>query len=343
VLEQGTVELMKQAGVGARMAAEGLPHGGFSLAFDGRTRRIDMVGLTGKEVLVYGQTELTRDLLESRGHSGSASFYNCSDVEPRDFSGKKPSIRFVCDGKIHVIECDFIAGCDGFHGVSRKSVPESSINVHEKAYPFGWLGLLADVPPVDEELIYSHHPSGFALCSMRSSTRSRYYIQCSLEERVEDWSDERFWDALRGRLPARVAEAIVTGPSFEKSIAPLRSYVAEPMRFGSLFLVGDAAHIVPPTGAKGLNLAASDVHYLFEGLCGHYLQRSDALLDTYSERALARVWKAERFSWWMTNMLHSFAENGSFDGRMQEAELAYLTGSVAAMTALSENYVGLPF
>lgn len=243
----------------------------------------------------------------------------------------------------HLVECDFIAGCDGYHGICRNSVPEKSIRTFEKTYPFGWLGVLADIPPVDHELIYSNHPLGFALCSMRSEIRSRYYIQCDLAENVQDWSDDRFWDALRRRLPERIAEALVTGPSFEKSIAPLRSFVAEPMRFGSLFLAGDAAHIVPPTGAKGLNLAASDVHYLFEGFCGHYFEKSDAALDAYSVRALSRVWKAVRFSWWMTNLMHRFPESGDFGQRVQEAELDYLTGSPAAMTALAENYVGLTY
>ncbi|OCP02756.1 MULTISPECIES: 4-hydroxybenzoate 3-monooxygenase [unclassified Ensifer] len=344
VLEEGTVGLMDRAKSGARMHAEGLPHDGFSLAFDGRDHRIDLMHLTGgKRVMVYGQTELTRDLMEHRERSGATTIYDAANVEPHGFDGPQPFVTYQKNGVGHRIDCDFIAGCDGFHGVSRKSVPEKALHTFEKIYPFGWLGILADVPPVDHELIYANHPRGFALCSMRSTTRSRYYIQCSASEKIEEWSDDRFWDELRRRLPQHHAEAMVTGPSFEKSIAPLRSFVAEPMRFGRLFLVGDAAHIVPPTGAKGLNLAASDVHYLFEGLLEHYQDRSNAGVDAYSARALARVWKAVRFSWWMTTMLHRFPDTGDFDQRIQEAELDYLTHSVAAETVLAENYVGLPF
>ncbi|MGF6174981.1 4-hydroxybenzoate 3-monooxygenase [Ensifer sp. 4252] len=344
VLEEGTVGLMDRAKAGSRMHAEGLPHDGFSLAFDGRDHRIDLHGLTGgRRVMVYGQTELTRDLMEERALTGAPSMYAAVDVEPHDFDGHKPYVTYELDGTSHRIDCDFIAGCDGFHGVSRKSVPENAIRTFEKVYPFGWLGILADVPPVSHELIYANHARGFALCSMRSQTRSRYYLQCALDEKIEDWTDQRFWDELRRRLPAHHAEALVTGASFEKSIAPLRSFVAEPMRFGRLFLVGDAAHIVPPTGAKGLNLAASDVHYLFEGLLEHYQDRSNAGVDAYSAHALARVWKAVRFSWWMTTMLHRFPDTGDFDQKIQEAELDYLTHSRAASTALAENYVGLPF
>lgn len=344
VLEEGTVGLMDRARAGARLHKEGLPHDGFSLAFDGRDHRIDLFHLTGgKRVTVYGQTELTRDLMEHRERSGATTIYEAANVEPHDFDGHLPYVTFEKDGASQRIDCDFIAGCDGFHGVSRKSVPEKAVRTFEKVYPFGWLGILADVPPVSHELIYANHPRGFALCSMRSQTRSRYYIQCSATEKIEDWSDERFWDELRRRLPQHHAEAMVTGPSFEKSIAPLRSFVAEPMRFGRLFLVGDAAHIVPPTGAKGLNLAASDVHYLFEGMLQHYQDHSNAGIDAYSARALARVWKAVRFSWWMTTMLHRFPDAGDFDQRIQEAELDYLTHSIAAETALAENYVGLPF
>ncbi|MGO4439425.1 4-hydroxybenzoate 3-monooxygenase [Rhizobium sp. RAF56] len=344
VLEEGTVGLLDKAGSGERMHAEGLPHDGFSLTFDGRDHRIDLFGLSGgKRVMVYGQTEVTRDLMEQRGKAGAPTIYDATDVEPRNFDGEAPFVTYVKDGVSHRIDCDFIAGCDGYHGVSRRSVPEGAIRTFEKVYPFGWLGVLADVPPVDHELIYANHPRGFALCSMRSLTRSRYYIQCSLDEKTEDWSDDRFWDELRCRLPAHHAEALVTGASFEKSIAPLRSFVAEPMRFGRLFLVGDAAHIVPPTGAKGLNLAASDVHYLFSGLAEHYRDRSDAGIEAYSARALARVWKAVRFSWWMTTMLHRFPDTGDFGQKIQEAELDYLTHSRAASTALAENYVGLPF
>ncbi len=344
VLEEGTVALMNQTGVAARMQAEGLPHDGFSLAFDGRDHRIDLFGLTGgKRVVVYGQTELTRDLIEQREADGHPTIYEASNVTPHDFDGNAPFLTYDRDGVTHRIDCDFIAGCDGFHGVSRKAVPEKASRTVEKVYPFGWLGILSEVPPVSEELIYANHARGFALCSMRSRTRSRYYIQCALDEKIENWSDARFWDELRRRLPEHHAEAMVTGPSFEKSIAPLRSFVAEPMRFGRLFLVGDAAHIVPPTGAKGLNLAASDVHYLFNALLEHYHDRSNAGIDTYSVRALARVWKAVRFSWWMTTMLHRFPEVGDFEQKIQEAELDYLTHSRAAETVLAENYVGLPY
>ncbi|OJF96238.1 4-hydroxybenzoate 3-monooxygenase [Pararhizobium antarcticum] len=344
VLEEGTVALMDQANAGTRMHAEGLPHDGFALAFDGREHRIDLHGLTsGRRVMVYGQTELTRDLMEQREKTGGLTIYNAVNVQPRDFDGNAPSVAFEKDGVSQHLQCDFIAGCDGFHGVSRKSVPDGSIKIFEKVYPFGWLGILADVAPVSHELIYANHPRGFALCSMRSETRSRYYIQCALDEKVEDWSDDRFWDELRRRLPGHHAEALLTAASFEKSIAPLRSFVAEPMRFGRLFLVGDAAHIVPPTGAKGLNLAASDVHYLFSGLVEHYRDRSDAGIDAYSQRALSRVWKAVRFSWWMTTMMHRFPDTGDFDQKIQEAELDYLTRSQPASMALAENYIGLPY
>ncbi len=344
VLEEGTVHLLDAAQSSTRLHAEGLPHDGFSLAFDGRDHRIDLYGLTGgKRVVIYGQTEMTRDLMARREESGASTIYNATNVQPHGFDGETPYLTYDKDGVSHRIDCDFIAGCDGFHGVSRKSVLEKAIRSFEKVYPFGWLGVLADVAPVDHELIYANHPRGFALCSMRSMARSRYYIQCPLDEKIEDWSDDRFWDELRRRLPVHHAEALVTAPSFEKSIAPLRSFVAEPMRFGRLFVVGDAAHIVPPTGAKGLNLAASDVHYLFSGLAEHYRDRSNAGLDAYSERALARVWKAVRFSWWMTTMMHRFPDTGDFDQKIQEAELDYLTHSRAASTALAENYVGLPF
>lgn len=343
VLEEGMVELLDRAGAGARMHAEGLPHDGISLAFDGQDHRIDLHALTGKRVMVYGQTEVTQDLMQKREASGAVSIYEAANVLPHAFDGEHPHVTYEKDGVTHRLDCDFIAGCDGFHGISRKSVPEAALQTFEKVYPFGWLGILADVPPVSHELIYANHPRGFALCSMRSPTRSRYYIQCSLDERPENWSDERFFDELRARLPVRHAEAMVTGSSFEKSIAPLRSFVAEPMRFGRLFLVGDAAHIVPPTGAKGLNLAASDVHYLFEGLREFYLDRSSSGVDAYSHRALKRVWKAERFSWSMTMMLHRFPGTGGFEQRVQEAELDYLVHSTAASTALAENYVGLPY
>lgn len=343
VLEEGMVGMLDRAGAGTRMHKEGLPHEGFSLAFDGRDHRIDLFALTGKRVMVYGQTELTHDLMDKRESTGGLTVYDAGNVAPHDFEGVSPYVTYQKDGTTHRIDCDFIAGCDGFHGVSRKSVPESALQTFERIYPFGWLGILADVPPVSHELIYANHPRGFALCSMRSETRSRYYIQCALDEKIEDWSDERFFDELRRRLPAEHAEHMVTGPSFEKSIAPLRSFVAEPMRFGKLFLVGDAAHIVPPTGAKGLNLAASDVHYLFEGLQEYYAEKSAAGIDAYSSRALKRVWRAVRFSWSMTTLMHRFPDTGEFGQKIQEAELDYLISSKAASTALAENYVGLPY
>ncbi|MCB1452425.1 MAG: 4-hydroxybenzoate 3-monooxygenase [Rhizobiaceae bacterium] len=344
VLEEGMVAMLDEAGAGERMHAEGLPHDGFDLAFDGAHHRIDLHGLTGgKRVMVYGQTEVTRDLMDCREAGGGQTIYEADHVRPQGFDGGSPFVTYEHKGTEHRIDCDFIAGCDGFHGVSRKSVPADAITNYERVYPFGWMGILADVEPVSHELIYANHPRGFALCSMRSMTRSRYYVQCSLSETVEDWSDDRFWDEIRRRLPADVAERMKTAPSFEKSIAPLRSFVAEPMRFGRLFLVGDAAHIVPPTGAKGLNLAASDVRYLFDGLREHYAEKSSAGIDAYSAKALARIWKAERFSWWMTSTLHRFDDQGAFGQRIQEAELDYLVSSRAASTALAENYVGLPY
>lgn len=344
VLEEGTVNLLEHAGVAQRLHREGLPHDGFSLAFDGRDHRIDLHELTrGKRVMVYGQTEVTHDLMDARENGGTLTIYDAQNVQPHAFDGETPYVIYEKNGVNHRIQCDFIAGCDGFHGASRKAVPQGAIKEFERVYPFGWLGILADVPPVDHELIYANHHRGFALCSMRSATRSRYYIQCPLDEKVETWTDDRFWDELRCRLPVHHAEAMVTGPSFEKSIAPLRSFVAEPMRFGRLFLAGDAAHIVPPTGAKGLNLAASDVYYLSEALIEYYNENSQAGLDGYSVRALARVWKAVRFSWWMTTMMHRFPDTGDFGQKIQEAELDYLVQSRAASTALAENYVGLPY
>lgn len=344
VLEEGMVAMLDEAGAGARMHAEGLPHDGFDLAFDGRHHRIDLNGLTGgKRVMVYGQTELTKDLMDKRAETGGITVYEALDVTPRDFDGASPYVTYRKDGVEHRIDCDFIAGCDGYHGISRKSVPSDALTNYERVYPFGWLGILAEVRPVSHELIYANHPRGFALCSMRSMTRSRYYVQCPLEDKVEDWPDDRFWDEIRRRLPQDVAETMTIGPSFEKSIAPLRSFVAEPLRFGRLFLVGDAGHIVPPTGAKGLNLAASDVRYLFDGLREHYEEKSDAGVDAYSQKALKRIWKAERFSWWMTSMMHRFPDNGPFGQKIQEAELDYLVHSRAASTSLAENYVGLSY
>jgi len=341
VLEQVTVDLLDEVGVGARMHAEGLPHDGFDLCFGGQRHRIDLHGLTGKRVMVYGQTEVTRDLMDAREASGRHTIYEADDVSVHDFDGTKPTVRYHQQGQSHTIECDFIAGCDGYHGVCRASVPKERITLHEKIYPFGWLGVLADVPPVSHELIYVNHDRGFALCSMRSRTRSRYYVQCSLADQVEQWSDDAFWNELRARLPADAAAQLIIGPSLEKSIAPLRSFVCEPMCFGRLLLAGDAAHIVPPTGAKGLNLAATDVGYLTQGLAAHY--RGDASgVEHYSARCLRRIWRAERFSWWMTSLMHTFPANGSFDRKVQFAELDYLVNSEAASTALAENYVGLP-
>jgi p-hydroxybenzoate 3-monooxygenase len=291
---------------------------------------------------VYGQTEVTRDLMEARAACGLRTVYEAEQVSVHGFDGASPSVRYRLDGVEHELHCDFIAGCDGYHGITRASVPAEALSTYEKVYPFGWLGILADVPPVREELIYANHERGFALCSQRSRTRSRYYVQCSLDDQVAQWSDAAFWDELRRRLPDDVAQAVVTGPSIEKSIAPLRSFVAEPMRFGRLFLAGDAAHIVPPTGAKGLNLAASDVGYLAQGLAEFYGERSDAGIDAYSSRCLARVWKAERFSWWFTSLMHRFPETGAFGRKMQHAELDYLVGSSKAAGSFAENYVGLP-
>ncbi len=341
VLEQVAVDLLDEAGVGARLHAEGLPHDGVNLSFAGRLHRVDLKALTGKHVTVYGQTEVTRDLMDHRAVVGRPTVYEAADVALEDFGGTKPVVTYRHGGQRHRLEADFIAGCDGFHGVCRASVPPAAIHNFEKVYPFGWLGILADVPPVNHELIYGNTERGFFLASMRSKTRSRYYVQCSLTDKVEDWSDERFWDEFRRRLPPEAAAHLVTGPSIEKSIAPLRSFVAEPMRFGRLFLAGDASHIVPPTGAKGLNLAAGDVALLARALVEYYAG-SSAGIDSYSQRALARVWKAERFSWWMTSLLHHFPENGDFGTRMQLAELDYLSQSHAAQVAMAENYVGLP-
>jgi p-hydroxybenzoate 3-monooxygenase len=343
VIEQGMVALLEQAGVAARLHEEGLIHDGTEISFGGKRHRIDFRALTGKSVTVYGQTEITRDLMDARAASGALTIYEAQDVHPDGFAGEKPRVSFRKDGSASEIECDFIAGCDGFHGVSRQSVPAASIQTFERVYPFGWLGILSDTPPVSEELIYIHHERGFALCSMRSPTRSRYYVQCSLAEHVEDWPDDRFWGELKQRLDDEGREQLVTGPSIEKSIAPLRSFVAEPMRFGRLFLAGDAAHIVPPTGAKGLNLAASDVHYLSKALVEFYREKSRAGIDHYSARALSRVWKAERFSWWMTTLLHRLPDSSDFDRKIQLAELDYLFSSPAAAMAMAENYVGLPY
>ena len=341
VLEQGTVDVLERAGVATRLRTEGLVHHGVEIGFRGRRHRIALTELVGKSVTVYGQTEMTRDLMEARAVSGAHSLYECEQVALHAWDGPSPRVTFRQHGVDHEIACDFIAGCDGYHGVSRGSIPAGRIRVHERVYPFGWLGLLADVPPPWEELIYANSERGFALASMRSPTRVRCYVQCSLEDRVEDWSDARFWDEFRRRIGEEIADRVTAAPSIEKSIAPLRSFVAEPLRFGRLFLAGDAAHIVPPTGAKGLNLAVSDVYYLHEALRDFYRDRSERALDQYSARCLRRIWRAERFSWWMTRQLHQFPGD-EFARRMQETELEYLFESEAAQKSMAENYVGLP-
>ncbi len=343
VLEQGTQMLLREAKAADRMDREGHVHEGFALSFLGRMERIDLKALTGgKTVMVYGQTEVTKDLMEVRAQSGMPSIYEAEEVTPHDFYTDHPSVSFIKDGTRHTISCDYIAGCDGFHGIARKSVPTDKIKLFERVYPFGWLGVLSRTPPVSDELIYANHERGFALCSMRSAMLSRYYVQCSLDDKTDQWSDDRFWDELRSRLPSEIASHLVTGPSIEKSIAPLRSFVAEPMQFGHMFLVGDAAHIVPPTGAKGLNLAASDVYTLYNILRKRYREGRTDLIERYSEICLRRIWKAERFSWWMTSILHKFSDD-PFNQRIQEAELDYFTSSEAGRTNIAENYVGLPY
>lgn len=344
VLEHGFVNLMREAGCGERMDREGEIHEGFHIAHQGQLDRIDLAKHTGGEtVMVYGQTEVTRDLYEARDAMGGEVIHEAQNVQPHALTETRPHVTWEQGGEAQRAECDFIVGADGFHGVSRKSIPSDVLKEYEKVYPFGWLGVLSETPPVAEELIYARHERGFALCSLRSRVLSRYYIQVPLTDRVEDWSDEAFWEELKRRLPEEVAAGLQTGPSIEKSIAPLRSFVAEPMRYGNLFLAGDAAHIVPPTGAKGLNLAASDIHYLYHGFLDHYLKGESAGLDAYSEKALARVWKAERFSWWMTNLLHRAPEGSETDLRLQRADLDYLFSSDAAQASLAENYVGLPY
>jgi len=343
VLEQGTVDLLDQVGVAARLHRESLVHDGIELAFAGSRHRIDLKGATGKSVTIYGQTEVTRDLMDARDQAGLLTVYAADHVKPQAFDTDHPRVSYAKDGVTLEIECDFIAGCDGSHGVSRASVNPSAIETFERIYPFGWLGILSETPPVSPELIYSNHARGFALCTMRSMRRSRYYVQCSLDDHIDQWPDQRFWDELKRRLDQEAAEKLITGPSIEKSIAPLRSFVAEPMRFGRMFLAGDAAHIVPPTGAKGLNLAASDVHYLSQALQEFYDEKSSAGIDAYSGKALSRVWKAVRFSWWMTAMMHRFPDTEGFGAKIQLAELNYLVNSKAASASLSENYVGLPY
>lgn len=344
VLEQGMVDLLREAGVSQRMDAEGLVHDGFDIALNGQLTSIDLKALTGgQSVMIYGQTEVTRDLMAARAAAGAITLYEASNVQPHDLKSEQLWLTFEHEGQAFRLECDYIAGCDGFHGVARQSIPAQALKVFERVYPFGWLGVLADTPPVHAELVYAKHARGFALCSMRSPTRSRYYLQVPVEEKLEDWADERFWDELKSRLPGSLAEQLVTGPSIEKSIAPLRSFVVEPMQYGRLFLLGDAAHIVPPTGAKGLNLAASDVSTLFRILLKVYHEGRLDLLEKYSAICLRRVWKAERFSWWMTSMLHQFPQADAFSQRIAESELDYFIHSQAGRKTIAENYVGLPY
>lgn len=343
VLEKVCMDLLDQAGVSARAHAEGLPHDGIELLFKGQRHRIDLHELTGgSRVTVYGQTEVTRDLMDARAAAGLTTVYDAQNVQVHDFDGQNPRVTYQKDGQTHELACDFIAGCDGYHGVCRASAPADLLKTYERVYPFGWLGVLADVPPVSHELIYANTERGFALCSMRSATRSRYYVQVPTTDKVENWTIDQFWTELGNRLDPEARANLVTGPALEMSIAPLRSFVAEPMRFGRMFLAGDAAHIVPPTGAKGLNLAASDVGYLWTALSEFYNEKSSVGIDTYSDRCLRRVWRAERFSWWFTSLMHRFPETGEFGQKIQEAELDYLVHSRAASVSLAENYVGLP-
>jgi p-hydroxybenzoate 3-monooxygenase len=342
VLEQGTCDVLRMAGVDGRLRTHGMRHEGVDLAVNGRRYRIPLKALVGKEMTVYGQTEVTRDLMDARAACGAPSVYEAESVELHDVAGSRPRVTFTHHGKKHHVDCDFIAGCDGYHGVSRRSIPADVLTVFERNYPFGWLGVLADMPPGWDELIYATSDRGFALASMRSPTRVRCYVQCPVDDRVDDWSDERFWAEFKRRLGEDLAGRLVPAPSIEKSIAPLRSFVAEPMRYGQLFLAGDAAHIVPPTGAKGLNLAVSDVFYLYEALSAHYKGGSTAALDQYSPRALRRVWQSVRVSWWMTLLLHRFPGEDVFAVRLRTNELEHLCTSEAAQTAFAENYVGLP-
>ncbi|UOA34275.1 p-hydroxybenzoate hydroxylase (plasmid) [Sulfitobacter sp. DSM 110093] len=343
VLEQGLVGLMEEAGCAERLHAEGYPHDGTLLSYGNEMFRVDFKEHTGTPVMVYGQTEVTRDLYEAREKAGGLVEFNVEDVVIHDADGDAPYLTYSVNNEDRRIDCDFVAGCDGFHGVSRKTIPDDVRREYEKIYPFGWLGILSETPPVNHELIYANSPRGFALASMRNENLCRYYIQCSLNDKPEDWSDEAFWAEFKKRIPADQAEKLVTGPSIEKSIAPLRSFVTEPMRWGRLFLCGDAAHIVPPTGAKGLNTAASDVHYLFNGLREFYEKNSCAGIDAYSTKALARVWKAERFSWWFSSLMHRYPDQTDFDHKIQIAELEFLRSNTAAQKAMAENYVGLPY
>jgi p-hydroxybenzoate 3-monooxygenase len=343
ILEQTTVDAMIEAGVGERLKKEGIAHEYLTLAFSGTRHTIDLPALTGgKTVTAYGQTEVTKDLMDHRALVGRLTVYEAQEVSLHDLETASPALRYIKDGVTHTLRCDYIAGCDGFHGIARQSIPKDKLREFSREYPFGWLGVLSDVPPVSPHaIIYGNSERGFSLCSMRSMTRSRYYVQCPMSDKVEDWSDARFWDELRLRVDPETARGIITGPSIEKSIAPLRSYVAEPMRHGNLFLAGDAAHIVPPTGAKGLNLAVSDVRLLAQAFVQRYAENLHDGIDTYSQRALRRIWRVERFSWWMTSLLHRFPDTEGFGQRIQEAELDYLMSSKAAQTALAENYVGL--
>ena len=343
ILEQGLVGLMEQAGCAERMHAEGFPHDGTLISYGDEMFRVDFAKHTGTPVMVYGQTEVTRDLYEAREKADGKIEFSVEEVVIHDAKTDQPFVTYIVDGETQRLDCDFIAGCDGFHGVSRGAIPTDVRQEYEKIYPFGWLGIISETPPISHELIYSNSPRGFALCSMRNENLSRYYVQCSLDDRPEDWTDDAFWAELKQRLPKDQADKLVTGPSIEKSIAPLRSFVTEPMRWGRLFLCGDAAHIVPPTGAKGLNTAASDIHYLFKGLCDFYENESTAGIDTYSEKALSRVWKAERFSWWFSSIMHRYPDQTAFDQKMQIAELEFLRSNEAAQKAMAENYVGLPY
>jgi len=344
VLEQGSVDLLNAAGVGERMMREGLIHDGIEIAVDGRRQRIDMAALTGgSRVTVYGQTQIQKDLFKSRLDDGAAIVFEARPVSLHEVDSNRPTLRYVKDGAEHTLECDYIAGCDGFHGICRASIPAASMDLFERIYPFAWLGILADTRPVSDELIYASSARGFALFSMRSSNVSRLYIQCTPDEDLSEWSDDRIWTELQARLGPDSAASMQTGPSTDKSITPMRSFVAEPMRWGNLFLAGDAAHIVPPTGAKGLNLAVADVRILADAFAAYYGSGSSALLDGYSATCLQRVWKAQRFSWWMTSLLHRFPDRSAFDGRVQRAELDYVLSSEAGQKALAENYTGLPF
>ncbi|WOI55263.1 4-hydroxybenzoate 3-monooxygenase [Palleronia sp. LCG004] len=343
VLERGLVELMDEAGIGARLHREGLSHDGVVLARGDDAFRIDFREMTGHSVLVYGQTEVTRDLYDALEDAGHPIEYRVEDVEIHDADTDTPHVTYRVDGESRRIDCDFVAGCDGFHGVSRNTIPESVRRDFERVYPYGWLGILSETPPVHHELIYANSDRGFALASMRNPHLSRSYVQCPSSDRPEDWSDDRFWAEFRRRLPRAHADALVTGPSIEKSVAPLRSFVTEPMRWGRLFLCGDAAHIVPPTGAKGLNTAVSDVRYLHRGLCRYYEQGESAGLDSYSQDALARVWKVERFSWWFSQIMHRTDDQSAFDRKIQLAELDFLRGNADAQRAMAANYVGLPY